>query len=196
MSFAFQVMYRLGFTPWDHDEPAEPLVDLVKELPPGALLDVGCGTGKDAIWCAAHGWQVTGVDAVSVPIKQARRRAEEAGASGRFLQADITRVAPDDLGAGFTLVQDIGCIGSLDDAGRQRAAQTLTAVSAPGARLLMFSFGPGAGQRFGGPRRIAPDAIRALYPAWDLVSQRSADEVPVGGPMRSAPRSWTVLEKR
>jgi SAM-dependent methyltransferase len=196
MALAFQLMYRIGFVPWDHDEPAEPLVALVGELPPGRMLDIGCGTGKDAVWCAGQGWEVTGVEAVSVPVKQARKRAEAAGAAVRFVHADITRIRPGELGGGYTLMQDIGCIGSLAEAGRRRAADTLTAVAAPGARLVMFAFGPGGGTRIGSARRIELDGIRALFPAWDVRSHRAADEVPVGGPMAGAPRSWTVLQKR
>ena len=99
MSAPYQVMYRIGFTPWDNHEVPNPLVELVKRLPAGRMLDVGCGTGSDAIWCAGHGWHLTGIDAVSVPLRRARRNAEAAGADVRFLQANIARIAPAQLGS-------------------------------------------------------------------------------------------------
>ena len=34
----------------------------VEDLRPGRALDAGCGHGSDALWLAARGWQVTGVD--------------------------------------------------------------------------------------------------------------------------------------
>jgi hypothetical protein len=44
MSLAYQIMYRLGVTPWEHREPPEPLAGLIegpRSLPPGDLLDKG-----------------------------------------------------------------------------------------------------------------------------------------------------------
>jgi SAM-dependent methyltransferase len=194
MSAPYQVMYRIGFTPWDNHEIPRPLVELIENLPAGRMLDVGCGTGSDAIWCASRGWDVTGIDAVSVPIRKARRNAEAAGAEVRFLQADIARVAASQLGADYTVLQDIGCFAGLNDADRRRAAATLTAVAAPGARLLIFAFGPGGGGRFG-PRRIELPEIQALFPAWDLEFSRPADELEVKGPLHDAPRHWHQLVK-
>lgn len=55
---------------------------LVAELagsPPGRALDVGCGEGADAIWLAAAGWQVTGVDVSDVALERAAAAAGDAG---------------------------------------------------------------------------------------------------------------------
>ena len=74
MSLAYQIMYRFGATPWEHREPPEPLADLIqgpRALPPGDMLDIGCGTGHDAIYCARHGWTVTGVDVVGRAVARA-----------------------------------------------------------------------------------------------------------------------------
>lgn len=194
MSAPYQVMYRIGFTPWDKHEPAPPLVRLIDTLPTGRILDVGCGTGTDAIYCAGRGWQVTGIDAVSVPIRRARRAARIAGVEVHFLHADIARIAAPELGAQFAVLQDIGCFAGLNDTARQRAAATMTAVAAPQGRLLLFAFGPGGGARFG-PRRIELPQIQALFPAWHVEFSRPANDIDVEGPMRDAPRYWHQLIK-
>ena len=49
MSVPYQVMYRIGFTPWDNHEVPAPLAELIETLPAGRMLDAGCGTGRDAI---------------------------------------------------------------------------------------------------------------------------------------------------
>lgn len=195
MSAPYQVMYRIGFTPWDKHETPRPLVELIEKLATGRLLDVGCGTGNDAIWCARQGWDVTGIDAVSVPIRKAKHNAQTADVPARFLQADIARVTIEQLGSGYTIVQDVGCLAGLSDADRNKAATTITAVAAPDARLLIFAFGPGGRGRFG-PRRIELATLQALFPDWELEFSRPADEVDIKGPLQDAPRHWHQLRKR
>ena len=197
MSLAYKIMYRLGVTPWEHREPPVPLATLVEgpdALPPGDMLDVGCGTGHDAIYCARHGWAVTGVDAVGAALKAARRNAGQVGANVRFLRADITSPGITDLGAGYTLVLDGGCLHGLRDEPLQRAAATITDAAKPGAVLLMFAFAPG--RRGPAPRGIDPARIPALFPYWDLTFSRPASEITVNGAMRDANPSWYQLLRR
>jgi len=47
-----------------------------------------------------------------------------------------------------------------------------------------------------GPRRVDLPEIRALFPVWDIMFSRPADEVDVKGPMRDAARGWYQLAKR
>ena len=81
MSLGYQIMYRVGVTPWEHQEPPAPLADLIEgsqALPPGDMLDIGCGTGHYSIYCARHSWRVTGVDFVGRALDAARRNAAQA----------------------------------------------------------------------------------------------------------------------
>ncbi len=146
MSLAYQMMYRLGITPWEHTEPGGPLADLIegpRALPPGDMLDIGCGTGRDAIYGARHGWAVTGIDAVPRALEHARANARQVGAQVRFLQADITTIGAGELGASYTLLLDGGCLHGLAPAQLRHAAATITGTAKAGATLLMFAFAPG-----------------------------------------------------
>jgi SAM-dependent methyltransferase len=51
------------------------LVEFVKSLPPGRALDVGMGQGRNTIFLAQQGWQVTGFDLSDAGVKFAREQA-------------------------------------------------------------------------------------------------------------------------
>ena len=60
-------------------------------LRPGHALDLACGEGRNAIWLATRGWNVTGVDFSSAAIGRARRLAADAGVAARtdFIVGDV-----------------------------------------------------------------------------------------------------------
>ena len=70
------------------------LFDQVKHLTPGRALDMGCGTGGNAVWLAKQGWQVTAVDYSQVAIDMGRRLAAEQGVSVEFVVADASTYEP------------------------------------------------------------------------------------------------------
>lgn len=196
MSLAYTVMYRLGFTPWEH-EPPPVLTDLIEgdhALPAGKFLDVGCGTGGDLIYAARHGWKATGVDAVPRALTQAQESARAADVDIRFVQADITTIDAGTLGDQFTLVLDGGCLHGLTPDQRGRAGATITAATEPGAVLVMFAFSPG--RRGPLPRGLDAPDLAAMFPLWDLTSARPATDVELKGPLRNAKPMWFQLRRR
>ena len=58
-------------------------------LPPSRVLDLGCGQGRNAIWLAARGHEVTGVDVSDVAIARAEELAAQAGVTVSFIAADV-----------------------------------------------------------------------------------------------------------
>lgn len=58
-------------------EPSPLLASVASKLPPGHALDVAAGAGRNALWLADHGWQVTAVDGSSAAIEVLRNRAKE-----------------------------------------------------------------------------------------------------------------------
>lgn len=65
------------------------LVQEVGGLEPGTALDLACGTGRNAVWLAAHGWDVTGVDFSEVALVSARRLASARGVDVQWVLADV-----------------------------------------------------------------------------------------------------------
>jgi SAM-dependent methyltransferase len=68
-------------------DPAPLLVQVADLLPPGRALDLACGPGRNALYLARLGWQVTAVDSSASAIAHLRRQAPHVDA--RF--ADLER---------------------------------------------------------------------------------------------------------
>ncbi|MEV1204215.1 class I SAM-dependent methyltransferase, partial [Microbispora rosea] len=161
---ALENYYRDGKPPWDTGVTPPELVALIEghepgngagngALPPGRALELGCGTGTNAIYLARHGWEVVAVDLVDRAIEQARERAVAAGAAVRLLQGDATRLDELDAPGPYDLFFDLSCYCGIPPHRRDAYAAGLTRRAAPGARLLMFG-------RRGGRRELAGRLLR------------------------------------
>ncbi|MEV0672419.1 class I SAM-dependent methyltransferase [Mycobacterium sp. NPDC050441] len=171
----FRWLYRLGFTPWDGHPLAHSLTVLVEGTrnsltSPGTALDVGCGTGDNAVYLARHGWRVTGVDYVAKPLKKARAKAT--GLPAIFAKADVTQLSWSGIGAGFDLIVDSGCLHGMSADDRDAYVREVSAVAAPGAQLLIMAFIPGASM--GVPGIGFDEVQRRFSGGWTLLS--SGDE--------------------
>ncbi|PKB72039.1 MAG: hypothetical protein BZY87_02360 [SAR202 cluster bacterium Io17-Chloro-G6] len=70
------------------------LADQIEHLTPGRALDMGCGTGGNAIWLAKQGWQVTAVDHSEVAIEKGKRLAAEEEVNVEFILAAASTYRP------------------------------------------------------------------------------------------------------
>src|SRR4029453_6181029 len=63
--------------PWDTGTPDPMLVEMIESraIAPGRTLEVGCGTGTNAIYLAQHGFDVVGVDISAIAVETARAKA-------------------------------------------------------------------------------------------------------------------------
>ena len=139
----YRTLYRLGLRVWERTVPPTDLVALVEgaqALPPGRALELGCGSGTDSIYLARHNWDVTAVDLVPEALELARRRATEAGVAPRFVQGDATRLAECGVQGPFALVLDFGCLHTLPQDLRAAYVACVSAVTSPGATLLLYGF--------------------------------------------------------
>lgn len=70
------------------------LVAEVGPMPPGQALDLGCGEGRNAVWLAERGWEVTAVDFSAVGLGKGRRLAEARGVTVEWVLADLLGYEP------------------------------------------------------------------------------------------------------
>ncbi|MFH5232680.1 class I SAM-dependent methyltransferase [Antrihabitans spumae] len=78
-------------------QPNPHLIREIGDLAPGTALDAGCGAGTEAIWLAAHGWEVTAADISADALARATEKAAEAVVSDRvrWVEADLSTWEPD-----------------------------------------------------------------------------------------------------
>ena len=152
--------YR-GKPPWDIGRP-QPAFEELAEAGEifGPVLDVGCGTGENALFLAARGFEVVGVDAVQAAVEAARRKGIARGLPAEFLVHDA--LALEGLGRRFATVVDSGLFHTFDDRERRRFVKSLAAVLTLGGHYYVLCFSE-LETRDGGPRRVTQAELRAAF---------------------------------
>ncbi|MDJ0663522.1 MAG: class I SAM-dependent methyltransferase [Acidimicrobiia bacterium] len=74
--------------------PNQFVADRLVDLEPCRILDLGCGQGRNAIWLAGRGHEVTAIDVSDLAIAQAEELAEAAGVDIEFVVADVAAWEP------------------------------------------------------------------------------------------------------
>lgn len=101
-------------------------------LPPGAAVDLAAGEGRNAIWLARNGWDVTAVDFSAVALDKGRRLAGDVAVT--WVRADATSWRPD-------RAYDLAVLAylQLPAPERRAAVRGAFAALAPGGTLLLVA---------------------------------------------------------
>jgi cyclopropane fatty-acyl-phospholipid synthase-like methyltransferase len=136
-SFYYRLAYRFAKPRWDSSKPRPELEKLVEGRPPGRVLDLGCGTGTNAVYLAEHGWEVVGVDFVAQAIETAKVRAASAGVPVNFVVGDVAKLGEAGVQGPFDLLVDVGCYHAIPDYLRDAYAAGVAAVARKGGDLYL-----------------------------------------------------------
>jgi SAM-dependent methyltransferase len=169
---------------------------IVAELdlaPPMSVLDVGCGTGRQAVELARRGLRVTGVDISAGMLAEARRAAAEAGVELDLVRMDAARgLPPGPFDAVISICEGAFGLLSSDDDPLEHGAALLGRMAAalvPGGRLLANALSALRYIRGVGTDEVAAGRYdpAALVQTFDL-------ELEGGGSVRLLERSYTAPE--
>ena len=75
--------------------PNRRFAEEVAGLAPGRALDLACGEGRNAVWLAERGWEVTGVDFSDVALAKAAQLATSRGVEVEWVVADVLEYEPE-----------------------------------------------------------------------------------------------------
>jgi SAM-dependent methyltransferase len=150
-----------------------------ESLPPGRVLDLAAGEGRNAIWLAENGWTATAVDFSRVALQKAAHLAAARGVDLRVVEADVTTFTPERASFDLVLVAYLQT-GAGDRARWLRAA---AAALAPGGTLLVVGHDrSNLDGGYGGPQDpdvlTTPDELRA---ALEAIGTREGGEGAEGG---------------
>ena len=96
MAVNFNRLYSdAGPARYNRDTPNAFLMETVQTLRPGRALDIGMGEGRNTIYLAQQGWNVTGIDVSDIGVAHAKERA---GSLGLRIDARVQDVNRFDFG--------------------------------------------------------------------------------------------------
>jgi len=151
--------------------PAEFLLRMAGWLPPGAeVLCVADGEGRNSVYLAGLGHNVTAFDISPVGLEKAQRLAQSEGVSVAFHRAAIEAW---DWSRSFDAVVGI-FIQFLPPEARDRALTQMGVAVRPGGYLLLHGYAPRqVGYGTGGPPQAenmyTEDMLRAHFADWDIL---------------------------
>ena len=175
-SIFYRLAYQFRRPRWDTGQPLPELTTILEGRSPGRALDLGCGTGTNALYLAERGWHVVGVDFVPKAIERAKSKVRT-GLKVSFLVGDVTRLRAAGVRGPFDLLIDIGCYHGIPEGRRDSYAAEVAAVARPGADFYLIGISdPPAAWRVLGASGIHADELRHRFgTTFDLSSERSAN---------------------
>jgi SAM-dependent methyltransferase len=131
-------------------------------LPAGAALDLACGPGRNALYLAERGWQVTAVDGSAVAVDLLRERARQKRLIIDARVADLERGEFNIPPAAFDLICDCYYL-------QRSLIPQIEHGLRPGGTAIVIVHLAGADQPQGTPTRAMPGELRSYFDGWKIL---------------------------
>lgn len=162
-----------GTTPWDIGRPQKAFVDLEEagEIQ-GSVLDIGCGTGENAMHMARKGYRTVGVDSSPTSIAKAMLKTTQRNLPVKFIIFEPLQL--EHLGMIFDTIIDSGLFHLYDDSTRPLYVKSLGRVLKPEGYLHILCISEGNFGSFG-PKRVTKGDFRFYFiEGWEVKAIRGA----------------------
>lgn len=149
--------------PWELGRPQKAIAELAaRDEFAAPVLDVGCGTGENALELARHGLEVVGIDIVPSAIEKAKVKAAQRSLAVDFRVLDAQHLST--LRTRFNTVIDSALLHIIEN--RAGYVQELSKVLAPEGRIILLQISDEAGIPY---PKISESEIRDSFPApWQI----------------------------
>lgn len=187
--------YRSGNLPWNTDRHDRNLSQCIQDnrISPCSILDLGCGTGSNAVWLAKLGFSVTGVDIAPMAIDTARMKATSGNVDIHFCVANI--LSDPIPNAPFDFVFDRGCFHSMDTPDDMKKCAALIAgyLVDNGMWLSLIGNADGPDREHGPPRCSATRIVSTVEPEFEILNlQQTHFDSDADDP----PMAWACLMRK
>ena len=191
----FKGMYESHDTPWDIGQPDFNLIQIVNKTPvrPCKAVDIGCGTGDNAIWLAQQGFDVVGIDTSAVAIEKAKEKVSSANAKCTFLLGNILKSRIEGAPFGFIFDRGLFHVFETDEERKKLAENVHRHLEEGGLWLSLIGNADEQRNTPGPPQRSARDIVNAVEPCFEILSLVSGH---FGANRPEPPRAWVCMMRR
>jgi SAM-dependent methyltransferase len=145
------------------DAPTILLTEIAETLTPGTAIDLACGAGRNALYLAEHGWDVTAVDGSNTAIEIVRQRAARRGLKLDTEVADLTA-------AGFAIPAEAFDLVLIAYYLQRDLFPKAKAATRIGGTLIAIAHLPEPGESWS-EKRAKPGELRQFFKDWELLWQ-------------------------
>lgn len=185
--------------PWDTGLTAPELEEFFEAIPvtlrPRHVLEIGCGTGTNAIWLARHGCSVVATEIAPTALKAAEAKAKREKLDIQFHLLDICENSPVEDGS-RDLAFDRGVFHVIPTAMRPVFVERLAAALKPGGHWLCLAGNKDEDRpdaNAGPPQLTAVQLLEHVEPHFEVESlSRSYFILPDG----TSHLAWKAIYKR
>ena len=135
--------------PWEIGEPQPFVCEILDSVPPGRLLDVGCGLGRNAKAASDRGYQVIAIDTSSAAIEKCREFYPDSGISFQVRDACSTGLMP-----GFNVILDSATYHAIPAAKRMAYLMEMHRLASEDTIFHLITFAPSL---YGMPKPLASE---------------------------------------
>jgi len=186
--------YQTGDLPWDTGEVDFHLKHIFKKyiLKPCKVLELGCGTGTNALWLSKQGYKVTAIDFSPRAIQLAKEKAAKYKTRIKFIAGDALRTK---MGRGFGFAFDRGVFHTLHNKStRTKLAKAVHAqLRKDGIWLSLIGSKDGPLLKVGPPRLKAQEIVEAVEPYFKIISLKASNFGTANAP---GPACWECLMQK
>lgn len=187
--------YKEGYMPWSHKKADFNLVEIVNqfEIAPCKVLEIGCGTGTDAIWLSDKGFEVTAIDVSPIVIEIAKENARLAKADCHFREMEFLN---EPIGnAPFDFIFDRGYFHSYkSDKKRNKIAKTIAKnLTEGGLWLSLIGSSDSPPRQTGPPMLSAKNIVENVEPYFEILALMASV---FGNDQENPPANWVCLMKK